>query len=183
MKSIVFYAFLVHFLARKRFLLQGPSQKRSRAAGSRAAPAAAAGFGSHAQTAWVDKRSPALSVGCLCRLLNAITDGGLVAAPDNQLQVRNRICPLIFVTTHSQTRTRKQTYLYPAVQPVYCPILMQDAVLTCLQQTVARTYPFECSKLIGVRICFNIYVIVYIVCTLTPFLFVCHRQFSYVIRV
>ncbi|KAL3136619.1 hypothetical protein ABBQ38_005859 [Trebouxia sp. C0009 RCD-2024] len=65
---------------------QGPSQKRNRPPISKAAPAAAGASGPHAQTAYVDKRSPAMSVGCLCRLLNAITDGGLVAMPDNQTQ-------------------------------------------------------------------------------------------------
>ena len=61
-------------------LVQGPSQKRGRAAASKATQASATDSAHPlATTARVEKRAPALSVGCLCHLLNAITEDGLVA--------------------------------------------------------------------------------------------------------
>ena len=67
--------------------VQGPSQKRGRTAASKGTQASASDSGSHATTACVEKRPPALSVSCLCHLLNAITDGGLVAETEDQVHM------------------------------------------------------------------------------------------------
>ena len=58
--------------------MQGHSQKRRRTASSKATQASAADSAPQGTTATVEKRAPALSVSCLCHLLNAITDNGLV---------------------------------------------------------------------------------------------------------
>ena len=64
--------------------MQGPSQKRGRTAASKATQASAADSTPHTTTATVDKRAPALSVSCLCHLLDAITDDGLVADTEEE---------------------------------------------------------------------------------------------------
>ena len=67
-------------------ILQGPTQKRSRAAANKATQGGVAETSTHAAAVSIDKRAPALSVSCLCHLLNAVVDDGLVA--DSEVQVR-----------------------------------------------------------------------------------------------
>ena len=66
-------------------MLQGPTQKRGRPTTNKATQAAAGDSGSLATSACVEKRAPVLSVSCLCRLLTAITENGLI--PEAEAQV------------------------------------------------------------------------------------------------
>ena len=63
---------------------QGATQKRSRAATNKATQNSVNDSSSHAAAACVEKRAPALSVSCLCHLLNAVAEDGLIAAPEPQ---------------------------------------------------------------------------------------------------
>ena len=63
---------------------QGPTQKRSRAATNKATQSSVNDSSSHAAAACVEKRAPALSVSCLCHLLNAVAEDGLIAASQPQ---------------------------------------------------------------------------------------------------
>jgi len=68
-------------------LLQGATQKRSRAAVNKATQNSSTEPSSHASVTSIEKRAPALSVSCLCHLLNAVLDDGLVA--DSEAQARS----------------------------------------------------------------------------------------------
>ncbi|KAA6422807.1 MAG: hypothetical protein FRX49_07342 [Trebouxia sp. A1-2] len=57
---------------------QSHTQKRSRAAASKATQNSSTEPNRHASVSNMDKRAPALSVSCLCHLLNAVLDDGLV---------------------------------------------------------------------------------------------------------
>ena len=76
-------------------MLQGPTQKRGRPGANKATQAAAAESGSIATSVCIDKRAPALSVSCLCHLLNAITDDGLVPETEAQVSYDSLYNPII----------------------------------------------------------------------------------------
>ena len=69
-------------------LLKGPTQKRSRPAASKATQAASADPASHAVAAYdPEKRAPAMSGSCLCHLLTAIAEDGLIAETEDQVSI------------------------------------------------------------------------------------------------
>ena len=81
-------------------LLQGATQKRSRAAANKATQNSTTEPSSHTSATSIEKRAPALSVSCLCHLLNAVLDDGLVADLEAQASQPASHHPSIHLFTH-----------------------------------------------------------------------------------